>query len=148
MTGPRPTELRVAATAPTVVRALQAEAVLDVLERSARPGERPEETLLDRGLVDDRELALELSLRSGLPYAGLRGFIPDPKLFLYVPVATAVAQRVCPLVLVDDSLKLASAYLYPDLLAVRMRFPNLDLDLVIVPRDELLDALRLVAPEL
>lgn len=129
-------------------RALQAEAILDALDRRARPGERPEEVLLDLGLVDDRDFALELALRSGLPYGGLRGFIPDPRLFLYVPVATAVAQRVCPLVLVDDSLKLASAYLDPDLLSVRTRFPNLDLGLVIVPRDELLDALRLVAPGL
>ena len=119
-----------------------------MLARRARPGERPEEALLDLGLLDDRDFALELAFRSGLPYGGLRGFIPDPQLFLYVPVATAVTQRVCPLVLVDESLKLASAYLDPDLLAVSTRFPNLDLDLVIVPRDELLDALRLVAPGL
>jgi len=142
---PHGTEPSVAGAAQTS-RALQAETILDVLERRARPGERPEEALLDLGLVDDRELALELALRSGLPYGGLRGFIPDPRLFLYVPVATAVAQRVCPLVLVDDSLKLASAYLDPDLLAVRTRFPNLEVSLVIVPRNELLDALRLVAP--
>jgi hypothetical protein len=136
------------ATATGSSRAVQADAILDMLERRARPGERPEEALLDLGLVDGRDFALELAIRSGLPYSGLRGFIPDPRLFLYVPVATAVAQRVCPLVLVDDSLKLASAYLDPDLLAVRTRFPNLDLGLVIVPRDELLDALRLVAPGL
>ncbi len=147
MSGPHRTEPLFAAAVPTS-RALQAETILDVLERRARPGERPEEALLDLGLLDEREFAVELALRSGLPYGGLRGFIPDPKLFLYVPVATAVAQRVCPLVLVDDSLKLASAYLDPDLLAVRTRFPNLDLGLVIVPRDELLDALRLVAPGL
>jgi Type II secretion system (T2SS), protein E, N-terminal domain len=127
-------------------RALQAEAILDVLERRARPGERAEETLLDLGLVGDRDFALQLAFLSRLPYEGLRGFIPDPKLFLYVPVATAMVQRVCPLVLVDDSLKLASAYLDPDLLAVRTRFPNLDLSLVIAPRNELLEALRLVAP--
>lgn len=147
MTGTDHTERLLAAAAGSS-RALQAEAILDLLERRARPGERPEEVLLDLGLVDDRDFALELALRSGLSYGGLRGFIPDPKLFLYVPVATAVAQRVCPLVLVDDSLKLATAYLDPDLLAVHTRFPNLDLGLVIVPRDELLDALRLVAPGL
>lgn len=147
MNGPSRIELLLAGGAADP-RALQAETILGVLERSARPGERPEEALLDRGLVDDREFALELAARSGLEYAGLRGFIPDPRLFLYVPVATAVAQRVCPLVLVDDSLKLATVYLDPDLLAVRTRFPNLDLDLVIAPRDELLDALRLVAPGL
>lgn len=147
MTGPSRTEPLFEAAA-RATRTLQVEAALDVLERRARPGERPEEALLDSGLVDDRDFAIELALRSGLPYGGLRGFIPDPKLFLYIPVATAVAQRVCPLVLVDDSLKLASVYLDPDLLGVRTRFPNLDLALVIVPRDELLDSLRLVAPGL
>jgi hypothetical protein len=137
--------LRAAAESP---RALQAEVVFDALERRARPGERAEEVLLDLGLVDERDFALELALGATLPYAGLRGFIPDPRLFLYVPVATAVAQRVCPLVLVDDSLKLASAYLDPDLLAIRTRFPNLEIGLVIAPRGELLEALRLMAPGL
>jgi hypothetical protein len=147
VTGSHRTEPLFTAAAASV-RAVQAEAILDVLDRRTRPGERAEETLLDLGLVGDRDLALQLAVRSRLPYEGLRGFIPDPKLFLYVPVATAVAQRVCPLVLVDDSLKLASAYLDPDLLAVRTRFPNLDLSLVIAPRNELLEALSLVAPGL
>ena len=136
------------AAAQDPVRGVQVEAVLNALERRARPGERPEEVLLDLGLVDGRDFALELAARAGLPYGGLRDFIPDPRLFLYVPVATAVAERVCPLVLVDDSLKLASAYLDPDLAAVRLRFPNLELSLVIVPRDELLVALLFVAPGL
>ncbi len=127
-------------------RLVQAEAILDALDRRARPGERPEELLLDLGLVDEQEFALELAVRSGRPFTGLRGFIPDPKLFLYVPVATATAERVCPLVLVEDSLKIASAYLDPDLLAVETRFPNLELDLVVAPRSEILDALRFVAP--
>ncbi len=125
---------------------VQTEALLESLGRRARPGERPEELLLDLALVDEHELALELAVRSRRHYTGLRGFIPDPRLFLYIPVATAMAQRVCPLVLVQDSLKVASAYLDPDLHAVETRFPNLELELVLAPRSEILDALRFVAP--
>ena len=126
----------------------RADAIAHLLAARARPGERPEELLLDMRLVDEHELALELAMRSGLPYTGLRGFVPDPQLFLYVPLATAVAERVCPLTLVGDSLKLATAFLTPDLAAVRSRFPNLDLDLVVAPRTEILEALRLVAAPL
>ncbi len=129
-------------------RLLQSDALLEALGRSARPGERPEELLLDLGLADEREFALGLALRSGRQFEGLRGLIPDERLFLYVPVAKAVAERVCPLVLVDDSLKIASAYLDPDLSAVASRFPNLELDLVVAARSEILDALRFVAPAL
>lgn len=124
------------------------DAIAHVLSARTRPGERPEELLLDMRLVDEHELALELALRSGLPYTGLRGFVPDPQLFLYVPLATAVAERVCPLTLVGDSLKLATAFLTPDLQSERLRFPNLDLELVVAPRSEILEALRLVAAPL
>ena len=125
---------------------LQTDAILRSLERRARPAARPEEELLDLGLVDERSFALELALRSGRRFTGLRGFHPDPKLFLYVPVQTAIDERVCPLVLVHDSLKVASAYADPDLLAVETRFPGLALELVVSPRSEILDALRFVAP--
>ena len=138
-------------TAPAVVHEPAGEgveAMVKALGRRSRPGERPEEKLLDLCVVDERELALELSASSGRPFTGLRGFVPDPALFLYVPVATAVQERVCPLLLVGDSLKLASAYLDPDLLSVRTRFPNLELDLVVSPRSEILEALRLVAAPL
>ena len=124
------------------------DALAHALASRARPGERPEELLLDMRLVDEHELALELALHSGLPYTGLRGFVPDPQLFLYVPLATAVAERVCPLTLVGDSLKLATAFLLPDLDAVRLRFPNLELELIVAPRSEILEALRLVAAPL
>lgn len=121
------------------------EAMVRALARHARPGERPEEKLLDLGLADERELALELTASSGRTYTGLRGFVPEPALFLYVPLALAIRERVCPLLLVGDSLKLASAYLDPDLGAVTLRFPHLELDLVVSPRSEILAALRLVA---
>lgn len=117
-----------------------------LLRRSA--GGRAEERLLDLGLVDERDLALELAASSGRPFNGLRGFRPDPALFLYVPLALALQERVCPLLLVGDSLKIGSAYLDPDLSSVRARFPNLELDLVVAVRSEILAALRAVSGSL
>jgi hypothetical protein len=129
------------------VRIVQNEVLVGLVGRRARPGERPEDVLLDLGIVSEAELAIELAVSAGSSFEGLRGFIPDPRLFLYVPLATALSQRVCPLVLVGDSLKVASAYLDPDLLAVEMRFPSLQIEIVVSPRSELLEALRLVAAD-
>lgn len=126
-------------------QALHARALLAALGRRGRPGERPEEVLLDLGIVSDRDLALELSFVSGRPLVGLRDFMPDERLFLYVPLPLAQSQRVCPLVLVEDSLKVASAFLDPDLGPVRERFPNLRIEVVIAARDEILEALHRVA---
>lgn len=128
--------------APDPVRRARGEAVLRALEAVARPGERAEDVLLDRSLVRDRDLALELSAATGLPLVGLRDFAPDARLFLYVPISVATQERVCPLVLVGDSLKLASAVPDPDLSYVRGRFPNLQVELVLAPRGEILAALR------
>jgi Type II secretion system (T2SS), protein E, N-terminal domain len=122
-------------------RSLQMATLLRLLGDRARPGDRAEDVLLDLGLVDERAFAFDLARRAGRALVGLRGFAPDPKLFLYVPLATAAAQKVCPLVLVGDSLKVASAYLDPDLLGVETRFPNLELELVVAVRSELLAAL-------
>jgi hypothetical protein len=108
---------------------------------SARPGERPEDVLLDLKLVDDRSLAFTLAMRSGRRYEGLLDAVPDPRLFLYVPLGVATRQRSLPLVLVDNTLTIASAYLDPDLSVVRERFPNLRLDLVVAPRTEILAAI-------
>lgn len=119
------------------------EGLLDAL--SARPGERAEDVLLDLELIDDERLALALALRSGLPYQGLRGFVPDNRLFLYFPLAVARAQRILPLVLIDDTLTLATAFVDADLAVLRERFPNLRLTIVISPRREILEALTHVA---
>ena len=121
---------------------LEGDALRAALAERARPGERPEEKLFDLGLLSSREFALELAARSGLQYLGLRGFLVDERLLLYVPQLVALAERVCPIVMVGDSLKLASAYLEPDLDSVRSRFPRLDIELVISSRDEILEALR------
>ena len=122
-------------------RELEGEALRAALAGRARPGERPEETLFDLGLLSSRDFALELAARSGLPFLGLRGFLVDERLLLYVPHALALAERVCPIVMVGDSLKVATAYLEPDLDSVRSRFPHLDIELVVAPRDEILEAL-------
>ena len=52
---------------------------------------------------------------------------------------------VLPLVLVDDSLVVASAFVDADLSYLRERFPNLAVALVVSPRREILEALRRVA---
>lgn len=127
------------------LRAAGIDAVLATLARKARPGERPEDLLLDLGLLPDRDFALELARRSEREFVGLRGFLPDERLFLYLPLPLAVRERVCPLVLVGDSLKLASAFPDPGLDSVARTFPNLALDVAIAPRGEILEALEDVA---
>jgi hypothetical protein len=107
----------------------------------ARPGERPEELLLDLRLVDDRRLALALALRAGRPFEGLRGVRLDHRLFLYLPLALAQRERVVPLALADDTLTVAAASLDPDLGYVRERFPSLHVELLVSPRNEILEAL-------
>lgn len=117
--------------------------LLDALP--ARPGERPEELLLDLRLVDDRRLALALAFRAGRRFEGLRGAELDPRLFLYLPLALAQRERAVPLALADDTLTVAAASLDPDLTWVRERFPSLRIELVVSPRNELLNALGRVA---
>jgi hypothetical protein len=126
------------------VRQAELAGLLDVVR--TRPGERPEDMLIDLGLVDDRRLAVALALRSGRRYEGLRRTRVNPELFLYVPLVVAQRERIVPLVLVGDSLLIASAYLDPDLSYLRERFPNLQLELVVSPRSEILDALNRVEP--
>jgi|1185.fasta_scaffold1329522_2 hypothetical protein len=115
-------------------------ALLDVL--AGRPGERAEDVLLDLKLVDDHALALALALRSGRPFRGLRQVAPDHRLFLYLPLQVAQRERVCPLALDHRRLTIASAYLDPDLSQVTERFPSFELDLLVSPRTEVLEALR------
>lgn len=87
---------------------------------------------------DSAREALDLALRHGLPYTGLRDVEDvDPRLFHYVPLAYATQHRVVPLIVVGDTLKLASATPDPDLSAVRARFPYVALDIVIAPGPEI-----------
>ncbi|HEY6962726.1 MAG TPA: hypothetical protein VI408_12620 [Gaiellaceae bacterium] len=137
------TDLIAELVAPDAVRTAGLAGLLDAID--TRPGERPEETLLDLGLVDDRRLALSLAWRSGRPYQGLRGLVPDPRLFLYLPLSIANRERCVPLALRHESLRVASAFLDPDLGYLDGRFPNLRVELVVSPRREILAALQEVA---
>ena len=65
-----------------LARALEGEALLAALSVRARPGERPQELLFDLGLLSSRDFALELAVRSGTPYLGLRGFLSTNDLLL------------------------------------------------------------------
>jgi Type II secretion system (T2SS), protein E, N-terminal domain len=123
---------------------VQEQAIVESLARRARPGERPEELLFDLGLLDEQDFALEIASAAGRPFSGLRDFVPDPRLFVYLPVPIAVRERVCPLVLTGSSLRVASAFLDPDLSQLERRFPSLAVDLGIAPRSEILAALNRV----
>ena len=70
---------------------------------------------------DTSRAALDVALRHGLPYTGLRGFEPDLRLFHYIPLTVAVQHRVLPLLIVGDTLKVASAAPDPDLSLLRDR---------------------------
>ena len=122
-------------------RRAQLEALVEVLARHSGPGARPEDLLVDYGLVPDREVAIEVALHTGLPFRGLRGYRPDPALFTYLPFAEAIEKRICPLSLDGDTLTVASAWADPDLSSVKDRFPNLEFELMIAPREEIIDAL-------
>ena len=124
------------------VRRASLAALLDAVH--ARPGERPEDVLLDLGLVDERRLAFALARRGGRAYEGLRGVAPDHRLFLYLPLALAQRERVVPLRLDGQGLVVATAFLDPDLRLVEERFPSLPVTLVLSPRHEILGALRRV----
>lgn len=92
--------------------------------------------------MDDAHAALAVALDSGLDYTGLRDFTPDPKLFHYVPPTLAARETVVPVILVGDTLKVASARPDPDLSLVRSRFPYVTVDIVIAPAAEIEQALR------
>ena len=127
---------------------LQEETIFESLARRARPGERPEELLFDLALIDEEDYALELASRTGRPFTGLRGFVADARLFAYLPLPIAVRERLCPIVLIGDSLKLATAFADPDLSYPARRFPSLQLDLTIAPRRDILAALNRVTDTL
>ncbi len=91
--------------------------------------------------VSPRHDALELAHRSGRMFVGLRGHVPDPKLFAYIPAELALRERVLPLIFEDGTLRVAVAAAEPDLSLVRVRYPNLELELVCAPADEIQIAL-------
>lgn len=89
------------------------------------------------GPLDSSQAALDVALRHGLPYTGLRDFEADPRLFHYVPLPYAVQHRLLPLLIVGDTLKIACAGPDPDLSLLKTRFPYLAVDIVIAPGPEI-----------
>jgi hypothetical protein len=87
--------------------------------------------------ADSPRTALDVALRHGLPYTGLRDFEPDARLFHYVPLPFASQHRIVPMLVVGDTLKVASATPNPDLSLLKTRFPYLGVDIVIAPGPEI-----------
>lgn len=91
---------------------------------------------------------LELALRYGLRYSGLRDVQLDLRLLLYVPLEICEREYVLPLAVGDDWLQIATAYPDPDLALVEGRFPDLEIELVFAPIEriaELHDELKAVS---
>jgi hypothetical protein len=87
---------------------------------------------------------LELALRHGSRYSGLRDVELDPRLLLYVPLDLCEREMVLPLTVTEDALQLATAYPDPDIELIVERFPDLAIELVFAPIErigELLDLL-------
>ena len=85
--------------------------------------------------------AVRIAFDAGLPYAGLRDFSPDPRLWRYVPLDEARELRLVPLTRVGRVLHLAAAAPDCDLSALRARSPDLRVQLHIAAEHELRAAL-------
>ena len=109
------------------------------LEAPYRENERPEERLLDLGLLDEHEFASEIAGRAGRELTTLAGVEPDGGLLLYLPLDLAERETVFPIILVGDKLVVASAFNDPDLSVVERHFPKLEVEVAIAPRSEIRD---------
>lgn len=118
------------------------EELVQGLARPLAENERPEQRVLELGLISDRDMALEIAMKSGRPFSSLRGAEPDRRLLLYLPLELAERELVLPLILIGDTLTVASAFLDPDLSLIEERFPKVQIELVIAPYHELMDCLR------
>jgi Type II secretion system (T2SS), protein E, N-terminal domain len=91
---------------------------------------------LDTGL-DDEACApahpLELALRYGMRFSGLREVELDARLLLYLPLEICERETVLPLSINEELLHVASASPDPDLETVHERFPELKIELVFAP---------------
>lgn len=92
----------------------------------------------------DARQALALALEHGLEYTALRDFVPDARLFAYVPASLAAREGVVPIILIGDTLKVAASRLDPDLSLVSSRFPYMTLSMVVAPATEIAAALTRV----
>lgn len=81
--------------------------------------------------------AVGIALAHDLPYTGLRDFSVDARLWRYVPVGLALRERIIPLTLIGDELKIACGRPDPDLSSLTTHFPRLRVGLVIAPEEEI-----------
>jgi hypothetical protein len=96
----------------------------------------------ERGMEPDAEPSehpLELALRHGLRYSGLRDVALDPRLLLYVPLELCERETVLPLHVTEEVLEVATAYPDPDLALVEGHFPALEVKLVLAPVERIAD---------
>lgn len=85
-------------------------------------------------MIDDVRAALALAIEHGLAFNALRDFRPDRRLFHYLPRDLAEAEGVVPVVLISDTLTVASASARPDLSVLERRFPRLRVEVIVAPR--------------
>ena len=112
-------------------------------ELARRVLRRPGAEALDRTAYD----ALEIAIEARLPYVGLRDVAVDETLLHYLPLSLALREQVAPVVLVDDTLTVATVRPSPDLEQVARRFPRLSIALVVAPADEIVALLESFADE-
>ena len=110
---------------------------LQRLQEPYRENERPEERLLDLGLLEEHQFAAEIAERAGRELTSVAGVEPDAGLLLYLPLDLAERECVFPVILVGDRLVVATAFNDPDLSAVESHFPKLDVELTIAARSEI-----------
>jgi MshEN domain len=91
-----------------------------------------------------RRDALRLSFELGRMFVGLRGHQPDRNLFSYLPIDLAMREQLLPIALEGSTLRIATAAANPDLSLVRVRYPQLQLELVSAPAHEIAVALEQV----
>ena len=85
---------------------------------------------------------LELALRHGLRYSGLRGVQVDPRLLAYVPLDICERETVLPLSVDEEALEIASASPEPDLQLVAEHVPGVRIELVIAPVEHIVELCR------
>jgi hypothetical protein len=91
----------------------------------------------DAGLDGEPAHPLELALRHGMRYSGLRDLELDPRLLLYVPLELCEREMVVPLCVSDELLEVATAFVDPDLGVTQGRFPDLRIELVFAPSERI-----------
>lgn len=87
----------------------------------------------------DQTHPLELALRYGLRYSGLRDVELDPRLLLYVPLEVCERETVLPLAVSEEVLEVAVAFPDPDMEVIEERFPELEIELVFAPVERIVE---------